>query len=559
MKQTSKETPGRPRALGAHYSPRPVVDFVVGRTLGELLRFHRGAASGPPPRICDPACGAGVFLVSALDRLAAWLRRPLGGSPPPGWLRARIPETLFGVDVDPTAVAAARSALVSRATHWDPACEALDLSGNVVVGNSLVSTSDAPSSWRPVCFRERFPTLPEPGRFELVIGNPPFVDSEEMTRSAPELRRYLAARYQTAVGNWDLYCVFIERALQLMSATGRLGLIVPNKLLSAAYAQKTRRLLAEHDLVLLRDYSRVRLFDAAVYPLVLIAGRVRRRRPGLRAETVAGTVDAPQVVSRRNVARTAVVRSAGAGWSSLFAEGAQAGRAADLRPLGELCGVSGAASVSDAYVLQPLLRECRCRTTCFRLVNTGTIDPYRVLWGLRPTRYLGARYQRPCVSEEALEQRLPRRAAQARSPKIVVAGLSRRLECVLDPGGILAGKSTSLILPAPGEDGDWSGLLLLLGLLNSAAASAMLRRQFGGLTLSGGYLRIGPPQLRALRLPDPERIPASLRGRITRLAHELCELGEADESADDEPWRRLQKEIDEPCWELFGIAPQELR
>ncbi len=456
--------------------------------------------------------------------------------------------------MSPSAVQAARAAVRDCAARWDPACEELDLSDNIVVGNSLIHAPDAPARWHPIQFRRRFPGGQEPGRFDLVVGNPPYVDSEEMSRSAPEQRRYLAAHYGTAKGNWDLYCPFVERAVELLGEDGRLGLILPNKLLAARYARELRQLLATLDLVLLRDYSEMRLFQAAVYPLVLVARRKPRRRPMLRVEVATGSLEAPSLERRREVAPAEVAHCVADGWSVLFAAAPATG-GPRLTRLGELARVVGAASVAEAYALKPLVRECDHHGGCYHLINTGTIDPYGHLWARKGLRYLGATYERPCVEADALEGLLPRRAVQTRAAKIVVAGLARRLECVLDPGGLLAGKSTSLVLPA--DDSPTLDLALLLALLNSAAASVMLRRQFGGLALSGGYLRIGPPQLRALQLPDPAGIPLALQRQLRDAALALGQLAAAGEPVRSERWSAQLCRVDEPCWALFGLSPDE--
>ena len=43
----------------------------------------------------------------------------------------------------------------------------------------------------------------EKAGFDIVIGNPPYVDSEEMTRSMPEQREIYTRKYRTTKGNWD--------------------------------------------------------------------------------------------------------------------------------------------------------------------------------------------------------------------------------------------------------------------------------------------------------------------------------------------------------------------
>lgn len=65
--------------------------------------------------------------------------------------------------------------------------------------------------------------------FDVVIGNPPYVDSETMTKNNLELRNLLRDQYDTARGNWDLFVVFIEKGMKLTKVKGALSYIVPNK------------------------------------------------------------------------------------------------------------------------------------------------------------------------------------------------------------------------------------------------------------------------------------------------------------------------------------------
>lgn len=69
------------------------------RTVRETL-----AARAATLRVCDPACGSGAFLVHALERLAA-LRRTCGDPRPVADVRRDVlARSIFGVDVNPTAV-----------------------------------------------------------------------------------------------------------------------------------------------------------------------------------------------------------------------------------------------------------------------------------------------------------------------------------------------------------------------------------------------------------------------------------------------------------------------
>ena len=116
--------------------------------------------------------------------------------------------------------------------------------------------------------------------FDIVIGNPPYVDSEEMTKSMPELREAYARMFKCAKGNWDLFVLFIEMGYGLLRKDGVISFIVPNKLVSAPYTVAIRNLLATGSVQEMRDYSNVNVFkSAAVYPVVFRVQASEAKKP----------------------------------------------------------------------------------------------------------------------------------------------------------------------------------------------------------------------------------------------------------------------------------------
>ena len=106
---------------------------------------------------------------------------------------------------------------------------------------------------------------------DIVIGNPPYIDSETMKNNMPRMRSMYKALYSCATGNWDIYVVFIERGMQLLTNGGVESFIVPNKLIASKYTQNIRtRICESFSLLVLRDYSRVSVFEAFVYPCVFL-------------------------------------------------------------------------------------------------------------------------------------------------------------------------------------------------------------------------------------------------------------------------------------------------
>ncbi len=108
------------------------------------------------------------------------------------------------------------------------------------------------------------------GGFDIVIGNPPYIDSETMTLTIPDERKKYKSIFTTAQGNWDLFIVFIEHGISLTKQDGVFSYIVPNKVIAARYASSCRNLIKSNNLLAIRDYGSVEVFDAAVYPCVLI-------------------------------------------------------------------------------------------------------------------------------------------------------------------------------------------------------------------------------------------------------------------------------------------------
>ena len=139
------------------------------------------------------------------------------------------------------------------------------------------------------------------GGFDLVVGNPPWVRSEALTRA---LRHRLAERYHwfrpaptRGYQNYpDLSVAFVERALELTREGGIAALLIPAKLRHAGYASTLRRALAATTtLHAVADMppDDAKAFDATVYPMALVSRKTRPasgQRTSTTLEAAASTV-----------------------------------------------------------------------------------------------------------------------------------------------------------------------------------------------------------------------------------------------------------------------------
>lgn len=333
------------------------------------------------------------------------------------------------------------------------------------------------------------------GGFDIVIGNPPYVDSETMTKTMPSLRELYSKVYNCAQGNWDLFIVFIEKGINLLKEGGIFSNIIPNKLIAAKYAVSLRQLIASRSLIEIRDYSRIDVFEnAAVYPITITL-----RNSKIETDSIFSVMSTKNEVKQSNLTSSLSLQDLDY-WDVFFSDTTVfciMKKINSCKPLKEYSvEVLGAATVADAYEIKKIVLENNGMTG-FKLVNSGTIDPYMPLWGIKACRYIKGSYVEPVVSGEELLNYSNVRYSQSCSPKIIVASMTTRYEAMFDiDGEFIAGKSTTILL------GDPNILKSLTAIINSKLASFWLNVQFNSLKMSGGAINVGRNELLLLPVAD---------------------------------------------------------
>jgi hypothetical protein len=159
------------KATGTFYTPQPIADYVVRRTLGPLVR-ELSSARILQVRIVDPAMGSGAFLVAACRYLAGAYEEALIreggchssdlGEPERAAIRRSIAERcLYGVDLNPMAVQLARLSLWLATLAADRPLTFLDhrlQTGDSLLGSWLANLRQPPDLRRRP--DQRRPTLP---------------------------------------------------------------------------------------------------------------------------------------------------------------------------------------------------------------------------------------------------------------------------------------------------------------------------------------------------------------------------------------------------------------
>lgn len=225
------------KAHGIYYTPTYIVDYIVRNTLGELLKDKK--IDPEKIRILDPACGSGSFLIKAFDVLNEHHRKKTLVD---SFMRSSkiLTENIFGVDLDPKAVEITQLNLLLKTAekrHRLPM-----LQKNIKCGNSLI---DDPAVAGDKAFRweDEFKEIMKDGGFDVVIGNPPYVDIKQLN---PKIVKYFFEDYCTVENRMNIYSVFVEKALNLLKEGGYFGFIIPNSILYNESYQKIRKLLLDN-------------------------------------------------------------------------------------------------------------------------------------------------------------------------------------------------------------------------------------------------------------------------------------------------------------------------
>jgi type I restriction-modification system DNA methylase subunit len=269
---------------GIYYTPTYIVDYIVRKALGELLKEKKTDLENI--KVLDPACGSGSFLIKTFDVLNEYYERNMMNYSQtqldvktgiPFTTKVRILQnSIFGVDLDKQAVEITQLNLLLKIAEKGHRLPLLER--NIRCGNSLVDdeklAGDKAFKWE-----EQFSEIMREGGFDVVIGNPPYVRQEELS----EIKPYLEANYETYQGTADLFVYFFEKELKILKEDGYFGMIVSNKWLRAGYGKKLRKFLTGFWIEEFIDFGDLRVFaDATIYPCVMIMRKIKKPNPKIR-------------------------------------------------------------------------------------------------------------------------------------------------------------------------------------------------------------------------------------------------------------------------------------
>ncbi|WP_420734644.1 BREX-2 system adenine-specific DNA-methyltransferase PglX [Brevibacterium luteolum] len=267
-------------------TPVFVEEFILDQTLEPALTERPLDGF----RLIDPTCGSGHFLLGAFDRLVTrWQEHEPSLSD--GEVVKRALDSVYGVDINPFAVAIARFRLTVAALHRlgrRSLEDAPEWPVHVHTGDSLLfgreqqeidlGLLDPDNAAAGFAYTtEDMATLREvlqPGTYDVVVGNPPYITVKDKI-----LNQRYRDLYETCKGKYALTVPFMERFFDLArlghdgTSAGWTGQITSNSFMKREFGSKViEDFLVRRDLRLVADTSGAYIPGHGT-PTVIITGR----------------------------------------------------------------------------------------------------------------------------------------------------------------------------------------------------------------------------------------------------------------------------------------------
>jgi methylase of polypeptide subunit release factors len=382
----------------------------------------------------------------------------------------------------------------------------------------------------------------EANGFNILLANPPYINSREMAKTNPELRKLIGESYEMTKGSWDIYIAFFERAFKLLAANGVLSFITPDKWISRPFGDELRIRTTDRIYGILkagRSIFRSANIDAIV--------TIYRNRPQNCLHIYEWDVSRVQL--KRTIDKRGLKPPFTYDW--LFSDRVELLAKLERQKyrLSDFALCENSCATDDAYRLREFIQEFSADSgnSHFRMINTGTIGKYVSRWGMRQMTYLGQKFLRPTVDRTTFLREFPRSYGEkSLRKKLILKGLNLLDACLDADGSVIPGIPT-LIVSSESTD----ILKLLMAIINSRLPIFYIREKYPGSSYNGG-ITFTKEMINDFPVPE---ISARDRDELIALTDEILR---AKTTIPPTSTSELERTIDAKVLTLYGIQADEL-
>jgi len=402
---------------------------------------------------------------------------------------------------------------------------------------------------KPFNYEVAFPTVLKSGGFHCVIGNPPYIDSEAMSKDQPETRKFCSDNMEFTKGNWDIYIAFFEKAKKLTLQNGSFGYITPDKWISKPFGEQFRINTCTNIVSLMRAGRDV-FKDAKVDSVVSIYQNKKISDITI-LEALPDSIQLTAQIKKSKLKPAHEYDFLFSKYIDLIARISDKADAPD-----DLVDCENACATSDCYLLKDILEDSASADVdlnkYYKILNTGVLDKYINRWGIKPMKYLKDNYVNPVVNKKKFHELFPNSyGRKANISKLIIKSLTL-LDASIDiHGEYIPAKSTLVITTKDGY------LSYLSAIINSKLAFFYISQKYpsssynGGITFTKDMINNFP-----FIMPSDE-IKNKIDGLVQEVIKESTKLQQMDKNEIEKQERivqSIQRDLNKEVYKLYDLS-----
>ena len=378
--------------------------------------------------------------------------------------------------------------------------------------------------------------------FDIVIGNPPYIDSETMVKNGQEaIRNTLSIEYDFCKGNWDIYIAFFEKGFKILNKKGILTYITPDKWTSKPFGYELRK-------ELFPNFYRITECGRSIFKSANVDAIITFLTKSFKKEILIDIFTKENIINFSIISKKIIKEPYSLDW--LFSKNISIINKVDscIKIFSDYWICENACATSDAYKIKPYISDTKYDSSRLKIINTGTIGRFISKWGEKTMTYLKDKYQIPTVNKEEFSLNFKNSyGMKSCCPKIIIKGLTLLDACIDKEGIIIPGKSTLVITSNTVKE-----LFFPLALINSKFSIFYITEKYRGSSYNQG-INFNPEMINNLPIPLIEK---DILYPFITLVTQILNAKEKDSNFDTID---LENQIDILVYKLYNLTYEEVK